>query len=235
MKLKRFLDVLIVVPCLLALSPLMLFIAGWIAAERSGPVLFRQTRVGQAGVPFTILKFRTMVSADRDQQQGASQLTVAGNARIKTMSGRVLRRSKLDELPQLLNVLRGDMSLVGPRPEVQRYVDQYAPQMADVVLGLKPGITGIASIAFRNEEQVLALSDDPERAYVEDVLPSKLRLEMFYARTRTIALDVKLLFVTLLVVILPTSIVLDRSEYFRRALAFSKDGVGSFDQSTAGQ
>ena len=177
----RFFDLCFSVTGLLLLSPLLLAIAVAVRADSRGPVFYRQLRVGRHGKDFTLYKFRTMrPGADR-----AGLLTVGdGDARI-TRPGRFLRRSKLDELPQLLNVLGGSMSLVGPRPEVRKYVDQYNEEQRRV-LSARSGITDAASIAYRDENAILGRAADPERTYIEEVMPAKLRLSMPYALRPTV-------------------------------------------------
>lgn len=175
---------------LLMLWPVLLAAALWIKLDSPGPVLFRQVRVGRHGVPFTIHKFRTMRTAP------GAQITVGEDPRI-TRAGRLLRASKLDELPQLWDVLRGVMSLVGPRPEVPRYVARYPAELREVVLSVRPGITDPASLRFRNESELLAQATDPEREYVEVVLPAKLQLAADYVRSATLLGDLRLIFATL--------------------------------------
>ena len=174
---KRLFDVVVSGVGLVVLAPLLAIIAVLVLVSGGRPALFRHQRVGLNGRPFEILKFRTMSHAP---SEGGPLVTVAGDRRI-TPVGRLLRATKLDELPQLWNVFRGDMSVVGPRPEVPRYVAMYPPTVAAKVLSVRPGITDEASILFRNESEVLARSDDPERAYVEKVLPRKLALYERYA------------------------------------------------------
>jgi lipopolysaccharide/colanic/teichoic acid biosynthesis glycosyltransferase len=149
---------------------LLLLVALWIKLDSPGPVFFRQERIGRFGVPFRIHKFRTMT-------HGAvgAQITVGADARI-TRAGAWLRRTKLDELPQLIDVLRGAMSLVGPRPEVPRYVAMYPQGLRDKVLSVRPGITDVASLEYRDEGELLARAADPEREYVSVVMPAKLKL-----------------------------------------------------------
>ncbi|MDO5623950.1 MAG: sugar transferase [Pseudomonadota bacterium] len=185
-------DVALSMPALLLLAPLLAGIALWVRLDSPGPALFRQERVGQGGRLFRIAKFRTMHVHDGS----GSQVTAAGDARI-TRAGRWLRRAKLDELPQLINVLRGEMSLVGPRPEVPRYMALYPPEARRTILGLRPGITDRAAIAFRDEERLLAAAPDPERAYVEQVMPIKQRHYLAYAAHHTVAGDVRILLDTL--------------------------------------
>lgn len=176
---------------LLALSPLLLVVAVAIAASSPGPVFFRQERIGRHGVPFRIFKFRTMRV---DAEAVGGQLTVEGDPRI-TGVGRFLRASKLDELPQLINVVRGEMALVGPRPEVPRYVALY-DDVQRRVLDVRPGITDPASIRYRDENAVLARAEDPEAAYVEVVMPHKLELNLAYLERRTLASDVGVILAT---------------------------------------
>ncbi|MDR7295824.1 lipopolysaccharide/colanic/teichoic acid biosynthesis glycosyltransferase [Pelomonas aquatica] len=187
---KRLFDVICSVLGLLLLSPLLLLIAGWVKLDSPGPALFRQTRIGRFGVPFTIHKFRTM------RAEPGAAITVGDDPRI-TRSGRVLRASKLDELPQLWDVLRGAMSLVGPRPELARYVDIYPTELRQRVLAVRPGITDPASLAFSNEADLLAAAADPEREYREVVLPAKLKLSAAYAAHASLATDVRLILSTL--------------------------------------
>lgn len=187
---KRLFDLIFSGLGLLLLWPVLLAAALWIKLDSPGPVLFRQTRVGRHGVPFTIHKFRTMRIAP------GAQITVGEDPRI-TRAGRLLRASKLDELPQLWDVLRGVMSLVGPRPEVPHYVALYPAELRDVVLSVRPGVTDPASLRFRNESELLAKAADPEREYVEVVLPAKLRLAADYVRSASLIGDVRLILATL--------------------------------------
>lgn len=192
---KRLVD-LLVSALLLALFALpMLLIAAWIRLDSPGPALFRQQRVGQGGRLFTIHKFRTM-----RVDGGGLGLTVGDDARI-TRAGRWLRRLKLDELPQLWDVLRGAMSLVGPRPDLPAYVDRYPASLRAQLLALRPGITDPASLAFRDEAERLAAATDPEREYLENILPAKLRLSAEYAARATLASDLRLMLRTALLLI----------------------------------
>jgi lipopolysaccharide/colanic/teichoic acid biosynthesis glycosyltransferase len=175
------------------LSPLLLVIAVAIWLDSPGPVFFRQVRIGRHGMPFRIHKFRTM---RHDPLHSGPQITVGADARI-TRIGRFLRRSKLDELPQLVDVLRGRMSFVGPRPEVPRYVALYPAELREVVLSVRPGLTDLASIEFRDEAALLTHAAEPEREYVEVVMPKKLALAAQYVRTRTWGGDVRLILRTL--------------------------------------
>lgn len=190
--LKRLFDICCSALGLLVLLPFLALIAIAIKLDSPGPIFFRQERVGRHGVPFRIHKLRSMQvwhpAIDR-------QITVGTDARI-TRVGRLIRQWKLDELVQLIDVLRGDMSLVGPRPEVPRYVAMYPDDTRDEILSVRPGITDLASIHFRNESMILAQSTDPERAYREDILPEKLRLQQQYVRTRSFRVDLGILFKT---------------------------------------
>ena len=194
---KRLFDIAFAALALLLLSPVLLAVALWVRLDSPGPVFFRQQRVGQGGRPFGIYKFRTMHTG---AEAVGPQITVGMDARI-THAGTWLRRSKLDELPQFLNVLRGDMSVVGPRPEVPRYVAQYPADMRQTVLSVRPGITDLASIAFRDESDLLASSPDPERTYVEQILPAKLHYAQQYVRTRSLWLDLQIIAWTVLAVL----------------------------------
>lgn len=189
---KRVFDVLAAGAGLLLLSPLLLAIALWIRLDSPGPALYRQQRVGRHGALFDILKFRTMAERGSD----GPQLTVGRDPRI-TRAGHVLRRYKLDELPQLINVVQGTMSLVGPRPEVPRYVACYPPAVRATVLSVAPGITDLASILYKEENALLGQTADPERVYVETILPVKLEYYQRYVRERSFWLDLRIIFKTL--------------------------------------
>lgn len=156
-----------------------------------GPVFFRQIRVGKNGREFRIYKFRTMVA---DAEKKGMQITVGGDSRV-TGIGRVLRKTKVDELPQLFNVFAGQMSFVGPRPEVPHYVDMYSDYQKNV-LRIKPGITELASIVYRDENDVLAKSEDPERTYIEEIMPEKIKLNMQYMQKMNVFYDIYLIFRT---------------------------------------
>lgn len=185
---KRAMDVLLSATGLALLSPVLLACAAAIKLDSPGPALYRQVRVGRGGREFRIFKLRTMT--DGADGRGM-QITVGGDARI-TRVGAVLRKYKLDELAQLLNVLRGEMSFVGPRPEVPRYVRLYSEAQRKVLL-VRPGITDLASIAYRNENDLLARSDDPERTYVEEVMPAKLELNRRYIVEFSLLGDLRLI------------------------------------------
>lgn len=156
-----------------------------------GPVFFRQVRVGKNGREFRIYKFRTMVA---DAEKKGMQITVGGDSRV-TGIGRVLRKTKVDELPQLFNVFAGQMSFVGPRPEVPHYVEMYSDYQKNV-LRIKPGITELASIVYRDENDVLAKSEDPERTYIEEIMPEKIKLNMQYMQKMNVFYDIYLIFRT---------------------------------------
>lgn len=173
---KRLLDVFVATIGLLATSPIIAVIALALLASRDGPVLFRQQRVGRGGTPFTILKFRTMRAPSPD----ASTITIGQDDRI-TRFGSFLRQTKLDELPQLWNVVRGDMSLVGPRPEVPEYYALYDPVLRERIARVRPGITDRASIAYRNEADLLAAQTDPQAYYRDVILPHKQAIAADYA------------------------------------------------------
>jgi lipopolysaccharide/colanic/teichoic acid biosynthesis glycosyltransferase len=187
---KRLFDVVCAGAGLFALTPVLVLVALIVRICDGPPVLFSQTRVGQNGKPFRIWKFRTM----RTGGQG-SAITAAGDRRV-THIGTVLRRYKIDELPQLFNVLKGEMSFVGPRPEVPEYVDRQAPIWRRV-LEVRPGITDLASLTYRNEEEALGRSADAEAFYREQVLPAKLRLNLEYLRTRSLRRDLAMIWLSI--------------------------------------
>lgn len=196
---KRLFDLLASAVGLLLLSPLLAVIAVAIKLDSPGPVFYRQERVGRHGRLFRIHKFRTMrVDADRT----GPQLTIGADRRV-TRVGDPLRRYKLDELPQLIDVLEGTMSLVGPRPEVPRYVAAYPDSQRELVLSVRPGITDWASILYRSENEVLARAAEPQRAYIEEVLPVKLRYYTDYVRQRSFWGDLRIIAATLVAVVRP--------------------------------
>ncbi len=192
---KRISDGVIAALGLLIVSPLFLLIAPIIKLDSPGPVFYRAERIGKEGVPFRLYKFRSMV-ADADRR--GPGITAAGDCRV-TRVGVFLRRTKLDELPQLINVLRGEMSLVGPRPEDPRYVALYTPEQRRV-LAARPGITSPASLHYRNESAVLS-GNDWERVYIETVMPHKLAIELAYLSHRSFFTDLKVIFLTLWAVV----------------------------------
>jgi lipopolysaccharide/colanic/teichoic acid biosynthesis glycosyltransferase len=193
---KRLFDIVAAGIGLALLSPLLLALALWVRLDSPGPVLYRQQRVGRNGVLFDILKFRTM----KQRPDAGPQLTVGRDPRI-TRAGRFLRHYKLDELPQLINVVQGTMSLVGPRPEVPRYVDCYPPAVRATVLSVAPGITDLASILYKEESEVLGCAADPEQAYLETILPVKLEYYQRYVRERSFWLDLRIIFRTLAAIV----------------------------------
>jgi len=186
---KRLFDLVLAIPALILLSPVFLVIAAISLVSNGFPVLFRQVRIGKDFEPFTLYKFRTMT----DSETGP-QITSAGDPRVTRIGGR-LRATKLDELPQLFNVIKGDMSLVGPRPEVPMYVDLFRDDFT-TILTVRPGITGAGSVAFRSESDILAAAPDPQRCYVEDVLPRKIEIEKEYVATSSLGGDLKILATT---------------------------------------
>lgn len=189
--LKRTLDICVSALALLILSPLLLLLCAIIKLGSKGPVFYRGVRIGRYGHPFRIFKFRTMIV---DAEKVGGSATAEDDPRI-TPIGRFIRRNKLDEFPQFMNVLMGDMSLVGARPEVKKYVDMYTDE-EKIILDLRPGITDWASIWNSNEAAVLEGSSDPEKAYEELIRPTKLALQIHYARNHSFIGDLKILFHT---------------------------------------
>jgi lipopolysaccharide/colanic/teichoic acid biosynthesis glycosyltransferase len=185
---KRAFDILSATAGLVLLSPLLGLVACWIKSTSRGPVFYRQFRVGKNGRHFQILKFRSMAA---NGSRAGLNITVAGDARV-TPAGRFLRRHKIDELPQLWNVVRGEMSLVGPRPEAPVYVAEYEPEQR-IVLSVKPGMTSPASLAYRREEQMLTGHDDPERFYRTHILPDKLARNIAYLQKITFRSDLRII------------------------------------------
>jgi len=186
---SRGFDIGMAVTAVVVLSPLFLISAVLILLTDGRPIFFRQKRVGRYGELFDILKFRTMEIGN-----GGPAITAAGDGRV-TLVGAKLRKYKIDELPQFFCVLRGHMSLIGPRPEVPEYVEP-SDDLWEAVLQMRPGITDLASLAFRDEEDMLALAEDPETLYRRSVLPEKLRLNIAYQRSRSLMRDLKLLWLT---------------------------------------
>ena len=188
---KRLFDIVASGLGLLCLSPLFLILAVWIKCDTPGPVFYRQTRVGRYNRDFRLYKFRSMrIGADR---QGL--ITVGGHDPRITRSGYFIRKYKLDEFPQLINVLFGDMSLVGPRPEVRKYVNLYTSSQMHV-LDVRPGITDPASIRYRNENELLAQATDPDRYYIETIMPDKLRINLEYVANHSFWTDISFIFKT---------------------------------------
>lgn len=189
---KRLFDILASGFGLMCLSPLFAVLAVWIKCDSPGPVFYRQVRVGRGNKDFRIFKFRSMrVGSDKK-----GLITVGGHDPRVTRSGYYIRKYKLDEFPQLINVFIGDMSLVGPRPEVRKYVDMYTPEQLRV-LDVRPGITSLASLRYRNENELLAQAEDPDRCYVEKVMPDKLAIDLEYVPKANLLTDIKLIFATI--------------------------------------
>lgn len=189
--LKRAFDIAASGLGLVCLSPLFLVLALWIKADSKGPVFFRQVRVGKGNKDFRIYKFRSM----RPDSDKKGLITVGGRDPRVTRSGYYIRKFKLDEFPQLINVFKGEMSLVGPRPEVRKYVDLYSREQKKV-LDVRPGITSLASIRYRNENEILANAEDPDKTYIEVVMPDKLAIDLEYVPKANLLTDIKLIFST---------------------------------------
>lgn len=198
---KRLFDIIVAGVGLLMLSPLMLLTALIVKLTSPGPVIFQQSRVGKDLRLFSIYKFRTMIV---HAEKSGRLITPAVDPRV-TKCGRILRKFKFDELPQLLNVLNGDMSIVGPRPEVPKYVLENQNDF-EQILKVRPGITDLASIRFRNESEILGISDDPEKIYRTKILPEKIKLAKRYQEENNIFLDIRIIWTTLKVIIFPDSI-----------------------------
>ncbi len=189
---KRLMDIFFSLIGLIVLFPLFLVIGLIITLDSKGGVFYKQTRVGKDGKDFKLFKFRSMaVGSDKK-----GLLTVGGSDSRITKPGYFIRKYKIDELPQLINVFIGDMSLVGPRPEVRKYVDLYNEEQQKV-LSVQPGITDYASIAYINENEVLGKSDNPEKTYIEEVMPSKLKLNLKYIEEKSVITDIKIIFKTI--------------------------------------
>ena len=189
---KRLFDITASFMGLLLLMPIFLLIALWVKLDSSGGVFFRQVRVGRFGTPFKIHKFRTM----REESEKSGRLTIGRDERI-TKSGAFLRKFKLDELPQLIDVLLGYMSLVGPRPEVQEFIDEYPADVRDKVLSIRPGITDLASIEMVDENNILGQYEDPRQAYIDVILPMKQKHYIEYVENQSLWLDLKIIFLTI--------------------------------------
>lgn len=195
--LKRTFDFVLALAGLLLLSPVLLLVAVLIKRDSPGPVFFRQERIGQHGKPFRIHKFRTMTVT---QPGAAMQITVGNDARI-TRIGDFLRHYKIDELPQLIDVLQGTMSLVGPRPEVPKYVALYPEPTKSIVLSVRPGITDLASIEYRSESDLLGKSSNPEQTYIDEVMPAKLAYCVQYVQQQSLWLDIQIIVRTFLAIL----------------------------------
>lgn len=189
---KRIFDIIFSLLGIILLLPILIIISIIIKLTSKGPILFTQVRVGKNKANFKILKFRTMVI---DAEKIGRQITVGHDPRI-TSIGRILRKYKLDELPQLFNVLLGQMSFVGPRPEVPKYTNFYNEQQSQV-LKVKPGITDYASIKYSDENAILGVSEDPEKIYITQVMPDKLSINLEYIARRSVLEDMKIIFLTL--------------------------------------
>lgn len=193
---KRIFDLIFTVPGLVVLFPVFVIVTIWIKFDSPGPVFFRQERIGRWGESFRIFKFRTMVF---NAESLGEKVTVGADPRI-TRSGVFLRKYKLDELPQLINILRGEMSLVGPRPEVPEYVAYWPSKIKDLILSVPPGITDLASIEFRNENALLEGAADPVDKYIKEIMPIKLDYYVKYVAERSVYLDFLLILRTMLVI-----------------------------------
>ena len=193
---KRLFDIVASGLGLLVLSPLFILVAVWIKLDSEGPVFYRQVRVGRYNKDFRIFKFRSMrVGSDK-----GSLVTIGGRDPRVTRSGYLIRKYKIDELPQLINVFIGDMSLVGPRPEVRHYVNYWTPEQMHV-LDVRPGITDPASIKFRNENELLEKADNPEKFYIEVIMQEKIELYLHYVKNASLGYDIKLIFQTFCAII----------------------------------
>lgn len=181
---------------MICLSPLLLLLAVWIKCDSPGPIFYRQWRVGRHNRDFLLYKFRSM----REYADQSGLVTIGDHDARVTRSGYYIRKYKLDELPQLMNVLKGDMSLVGPRPEVRKYVDLYTPEQLGV-LEVRPGITSPASIRYRHEDELLATAEDPQAYYITQVMPAKLALDLEYVHKVSVWTDIKLVLTTLKVIV----------------------------------
>lgn len=188
---KRAFDIIASGLGLVCLSPLFAVLAVWIKCDSKGPVFYRQVRVGKDNKDFRLFKFRSM----RPDSDKLGLITVGGHDPRVTRSGYYIRKYKLDEFPQLINVFLGDMSLVGPRPEVRKYVDMYTPEQMRV-LSVRPGITSLASIRYRNENDILAAAENPDKCYIEQVMPDKLAIDLEYVSNANLWNDIKLIFST---------------------------------------
>jgi lipopolysaccharide/colanic/teichoic acid biosynthesis glycosyltransferase len=193
---RRLLEPFLSGVALLACTPLLLVVGLAVRLDSRGPVFYRQERLGLEGRPFEIIKFRTMSASE-----GGGPAVTSLNDRRITRVGRVLRSTKLDELPQLLNVVRGEMSLVGPRPEVASYAVHWSEAHREIILSVRPGITDPASVAFRREAELLAAQADPEAYYISEVLPAKASLYVDYVQTRSLRRDLRILLDTVRTVV----------------------------------
>ena len=192
----RFFDFILSLVGLVVLAPIFIVLAIWIKIDSKGPVFYKQVRVGQNSIDFGLFKFRSMV-VDADKK---GLITVGGRDPRITRSGYFIRKYKLDELPQLINVLVGDMSRVGPRPEVRKYVDLYTDEQQKV-LSVKPGITDYASIEYMDENEILGKSSDPEKTYIEEIMPEKIKYNMKYISNKSLFEYFKIILLTVLKIV----------------------------------
>jgi lipopolysaccharide/colanic/teichoic acid biosynthesis glycosyltransferase len=188
---KRIFDICSALISLVLFSPLIIIVSIWIALDSKGGIFYRQIRVGKNQKEFGLFKFRSM----RPNSDQAGQITIGNDSRV-TRVGRFIRRFKIDEVPQLINIIKGDMSVVGPRPEVPKYVELYSKEQLKVLTVL-PGLTDYASIEYLDEQKILGASNDPDKAYIEEVMPAKLKLNLKYISDRAFWLDIKLIFRTI--------------------------------------
>ena len=189
---KRIFDLVLSIPSLIILSPVYLLSAILIKLDTPGPILFSQERIGQNGKPFRLYKFRTMV---KDAAKIGPPVTTAHDPRI-TRTGRLLRKFKVDEMLQVMNIVKGDMSVIGPRPEVKKYIDIFAEEYKDI-LKIKPGMTDYALIAFRNEEDILSRFENVEEGYIKEVMPEKIKLYRQYLSEMSLRTDIRIFFQTI--------------------------------------
>jgi len=189
---KRLFDIIFSLGGLLLVSPVLIITAFWVKIDSNGPILYRQQRVGLHGKDFFIFKFRSMYT-DSDKK---GLITIGGHDSRVTRAGYYIRKYKIDELPQLINVFIGDMSIVGPRPEVRRYVNLYTPEQLHV-LDVRPGITDAASIKYRNENELLASQSDPEKYYIQVIMPDKLAINLQYVQLHNLSMDIQLIIQTI--------------------------------------
>ena len=190
---KRYFDLILSIPSLIILSPIFLITAILIKLDTSGPIVFSHERAGRDGKPFKLYKFRTMV---KDASKKGLSITPANDPRV-TKIGKVLRKFKMDEMLQIINVVKGDMSVIGPRPEIKKYTDRFKKDYREI-LKIKPGMTDYALIAFRNEEKILSKFDDIEEGYIKEVLPEKIKLYRKYMEEMGLLTDVKIFLKTVL-------------------------------------
>lgn len=193
---KRLFDIVLSLIALLLMLPVFILISIWIMLDSRGGIFYRQTRVGRYNSDFSMLKFRTM----QPGSDAKGLLTVGGSDPRITGAGKFLRRAKLDEFPQLLNILAGQMSIVGPRPEVRKYVDLYTEEQMKV-LNVRPGLTDYASLEYIQEDDMLAAAADPEKAYIEEMMPAKLELNLRYIQERSMWKDINIICKTVLCIL----------------------------------